>query len=185
MLARMIGEIGEVADLFLVGAGESGEQFAGRADTTVIWEYQKLELGDYLRDIDADLGLMLSVVPETFSYTLSELWAAGVPVLATNLGAFSDRIVEGHNGWLVEPLADPILAKIRGDRTGQRRASRYESPIERAACAALRRNGCGTMRTWQLLPGRFHLPGITYPDVHTRTNTPRLSRSRRFSSMSR
>ena len=46
------------------------------------------------------LAMSVSIVPETFSYTLSELWAAGIPVLATRLGAFGDRIVDGENGWL-------------------------------------------------------------------------------------
>ena len=85
----------------------------------IIWEYQKLELGDYLRRIDADLGLMLSVVPETFSYTLSELWAAGIPVLATRLGAFEDRIVEAQNGWLIDPVAQQTGPVTRAEKREQ------------------------------------------------------------------
>jgi glycosyltransferase involved in cell wall biosynthesis len=121
LLSQMIEQVAEVADIWLLGAGDSGAQFSGVANTHIIWEYQKMELGDYLRQIDADLGLMLSVVPETFSYTLSELWAAGVPVLATRLGAFEDRVVEGVNGWLVDPSAAIILDRVRlidADRAG-------------------------------------------------------------------
>ena len=75
--------------------------------------YQKDELGALLREINPHLGLLLSTVPETFSYTLSELWAAGVPVLATRLGAFAERITEARNGWLVGPDSKAILEKVQ------------------------------------------------------------------------
>ncbi len=72
-------------------------------------------------DIAPHMGLLLSIVPETFSYTLSEMWAAGIPVLATRLGAFGDRIRDGQNGWL-EPIdAASILARLKeidNDRAG-------------------------------------------------------------------
>ncbi len=42
-----------------------------------------------LAGLKPDLGLLLSVVPETFSYTLCELQQLRVPVLATNIGSFA------------------------------------------------------------------------------------------------
>ncbi len=112
LFKEIITEISKVADIWLLGVGESGEQFVGTHNTTIVPEYKKSELGGYLRGVAPDLGLLLSVVPETFSYTLSELWAYGVPVLATRLGAFEDRIADSQNGWLVDARGGHIVDKI-------------------------------------------------------------------------
>ncbi len=48
-----------------------------------------------------DLALILSIVPESYSQTLTECWAAGVPVLAFDLGAIGQRIAERGGGFLV------------------------------------------------------------------------------------
>ena len=119
VLKEIIGPLSKIAEIWLLGVGESGEYFVGAQNTTIVPEYRKSELGAYLREINPDLGLLLSVVPETFSYTLSELWAAGVPVLATRLGAFKDRIADSQNGWLVDAEGGQIVDKIHqldGDR---------------------------------------------------------------------
>ncbi|HAX81154.1 MAG TPA: hypothetical protein DCY40_01110 [Actinobacteria bacterium] len=67
--------------------------------------YSPGDLPKLLEDIDADLGLIPSIVPETFSMTLSELWAMGVPVLAADIGALAHRIKTTGAGWVV-PSAD-------------------------------------------------------------------------------
>ncbi len=113
LFKEIVTQISTVADIWLLGVGESGAQFARTQNITIVPEYKKYELGEYLQEINPDLGLLLSVVPETFSYTLSELWASGVPVLATRLGAFEDRIVESQSGWLVEAKGSQIIDKIR------------------------------------------------------------------------
>jgi hypothetical protein len=86
----------------------------------VIDSYRKEELGEILRRFRPDLGLLLSTVPETFSYTLSELQAAGIPTVASRLGAFVERILHGETGWLVAPnvssVAEQIL-ELRDDRS--------------------------------------------------------------------
>ena len=113
LLAEMINELKGFADIWLLGAGKNGHQFRTMTGVTVVDEYSLQELQEYLVDIAPHMGLLLSIVPETFSYTLSEMWAAGVPVLATRLGAFGDRIRDGENGWL-EPIdAASILARLK------------------------------------------------------------------------
>lgn len=64
--------------------------------------YNRETIVEMLRELQVDLVCFLSICPETFSYTLSESWAAGVPVLANNRGAFSTRIQHGINGWLID-----------------------------------------------------------------------------------
>lgn len=113
LLAEILPELGAFADLWLLGAGESGARFASQAGVEVVTAYAPAELGDLLRRARPHLGLVLSTVPETFCYTLSELHAAGIPVLATAMGALEERVVQGRNGWLVEPHAAAVLAKLR------------------------------------------------------------------------
>jgi hypothetical protein len=55
----------------------------------------------------------LSIVPETFSYTLQELFELGIPPVATRVGSFADRIQDGVNGFLVEPTRDAVLGRLR------------------------------------------------------------------------
>ena len=40
--------------------------------------------------------------PETYSYTLTESWMAGLPVIASDLGALKERISSTGGGWLVD-----------------------------------------------------------------------------------
>ncbi len=113
LLAPVLAQIGGFADLLLLGAGEDGRRFAGGGAVTVVEHYQRHQLGELLAEFKPDLGLLLSTVPETFSYTLSELHAAGVPVAATALGAFADRIQHQSDGWLFDPTPDALLALLR------------------------------------------------------------------------
>ena len=55
---------------------------------------------------------MVSICEETFSYTLSESWAAGLPAFASNLGALRERIEKHGGGWLFEP--DDAAAYFKG-----------------------------------------------------------------------
>ncbi len=48
--------------------------------------------------------LLPSLAEETFSLLLSECRAAGVPVIASRVGALSERIRHGIDGWLLPPL---------------------------------------------------------------------------------
>jgi glycosyltransferase involved in cell wall biosynthesis/GT2 family glycosyltransferase len=48
-----------------------------------------------------DVGVLPSQAPETFSYTLSEFFAGGVPVVGSDYGALSERIENGVNGLKV------------------------------------------------------------------------------------
>ncbi|TXN07168.1 glycosyltransferase [Methylobacterium sp. WL103] len=54
----------------------------------------------------AEIGLLLSPWPETFSYTLSDCWQAALPVACLDIGAPADRIRERRGGWLLSPESD-------------------------------------------------------------------------------
>lgn len=99
-------------DLYLLGCGEQGAWFEGRPGVHVMPGYAPERLAELLGGIVPDVGLLLSPVPETFSYTLSELLESGIPVVATRVGSFADRIEEGVHGYLVEPSAASLLERI-------------------------------------------------------------------------
>ena len=112
--------IADQVDLYLVGCDGSGQAFRGQPGMTIIPRYKRTELAELLGRIQPEAGLLLSICPETFSYTLSELWLMGLPVVATDIGSFADRIQDGVNGFLCPPQADAIaecLLTIAVDRT--------------------------------------------------------------------
>ncbi len=98
--------------VYLLGCGHAGVSFKKFKNITIIASYSHNELHSILTNINADIGLLLSIWPETFSYTLSELIAFGLPTVATRLGAFQDRITDGVNGFLVEPKPRDLLALL-------------------------------------------------------------------------
>jgi hypothetical protein len=118
-LKRLMPELLKRYRVTLLGAGEDAPSFGKHPNLTVVKWYQLPDLPETLQNLQPDLGLLLSTVPETFSYTLSELFAAGIPPVATRLGAFADRIVEGETGWLVEISGENLLdtlSQIDADR---------------------------------------------------------------------
>jgi hypothetical protein len=67
--------------------------------------YRAGTLTSLLQRRTVDIALMLSIVPESFGLTLSECWAAGVPVIAFDHGAVAER-VRAHGGGRLVQLAD-------------------------------------------------------------------------------
>jgi GT2 family glycosyltransferase/glycosyltransferase involved in cell wall biosynthesis len=114
LLLKALPALTEQADVWLIGCGTPAlPDVLGRAHVHVLTQYQREQLPALLADIAPDLGLLLSTVPESFSYTLSELQAAAVPTLATALGAFADRIEHGEDGFLAPPNAEAIVAQVQ------------------------------------------------------------------------
>jgi glycosyltransferase involved in cell wall biosynthesis len=119
LLKSFVGQVAAFADLYLLGCGDHGRVFQ-RDAVSVIPEYQWSDLPAVLQRIEPDLGLLLSVVPETFSYTLQELFELGVPPLATRMGSFCDRIEEGVNGFLTDASSSAVLARLRAFTSDRR-----------------------------------------------------------------
>lgn len=112
LLLKAIDELTQFAQVYLLGAGKEGEDFFGRSGVNVIIQYQRDELPALLAGIGPHLAALLSVVPETFSYTLSEMQHLNVPVVATRVGSLAERIAEGDTGWLIEASAASLVDKI-------------------------------------------------------------------------
>ena len=58
-----------------------------------------------LKENDIHLVCNLSIWPETYSYTLTETISSGVPVMALDLGAVSERIKKYGFGWVINASA--------------------------------------------------------------------------------
>jgi GT2 family glycosyltransferase len=69
--------------------------------------YRREDLPALLAEAGADLVLLLSPWAETYSYTLSEAWRLGLPVVGSSLGAIGERIACLGGGVTVDPW-DPV-----------------------------------------------------------------------------
>jgi glycosyltransferase involved in cell wall biosynthesis len=113
LLEQLAPELVQFADLLLAGCGDYGRPYAGMRGITLLPVYERERLPELLSEWQPDLGLLLSVVPETFSYTLQDLAELAVPVLATRMGSFADRIEDGVSGFLCAPDAASALQALR------------------------------------------------------------------------
>ncbi len=113
LFESLLPELPEFADITLAGCFDYGDVFAQNPRIRVIGNYQPKDLAQVVADVKPDVGLLLSVVPETFSFTLQEFQSMGVPPLATRNGSFNDFIQEGVNGFLCDPEPACILARLR------------------------------------------------------------------------
>jgi GT2 family glycosyltransferase len=112
MLLAALPELTRIAQVYLIGAGKDGEAFFGQPGVNVILHYDRQELPSILSSIGPHLAALLSVVPETFSYTLSEMFHLGLPVIATQVGSLEERIADGETGWLIEPRVEALVSRL-------------------------------------------------------------------------
>ena len=76
--------------------------------------YAPEDLPALLRDHRIDVIGILSIWPETYSYTLTESWLYGIPAIVTDVGALGRRVKETGLGWTVslENTKEDFLALI-------------------------------------------------------------------------
>jgi glycosyltransferase involved in cell wall biosynthesis len=96
--------------------------------------YRRRELAGRLVGAGCHVVLLPSVGAETFSLTLSEAVAAGLPVLASDLGAPADRVSEGGLGWLFDPFTpEDFAAKVRNLAGRRDEVDRVAAHVRRLA----------------------------------------------------
>jgi GT2 family glycosyltransferase len=113
LLLDALPGLSQYARVCLLGAGQHGKAFFGRKDVDVIVEYQRDNLRQVLGTVGPHVAALLSIVPETFSYTLSEMQQLRIPVIATRVGSLAERIADGETGWLIEPDPAALVARLR------------------------------------------------------------------------
>jgi glycosyltransferase involved in cell wall biosynthesis len=114
--ARLAPERENVVFL-LVGDGRSRAGLEARAAESGLGErFRLLGRREDVPEVLAacDLGVVASLGSEGFSRAAVEYMAAGLPVVATRVGALPEIVVEGETGLLVDPDDAPGLAGAMG-----------------------------------------------------------------------
>lgn len=115
-------DLGRELEFHVLG---NGGRLRERPGLVLHGRYEREAFADRAGAIGAHIGVVLSIWPETYCHTLTEMWAIGLPVLGLDCGAVGERIRAHGGGWLL-PLAQTpadvmaALLAIRGDAAGYR-----------------------------------------------------------------
>lgn len=96
-------------EFVLVGHSTDDRRLLDTGRVFVTGEFKPEEAVSLIREQNADVAWLPSVWPETWCFTLSEAWRAGLRVVAFDLGAQAERIRRGGRGTLL-PLGLPPAA---------------------------------------------------------------------------
>lgn len=92
---------------------------AGAAPTRLLGPYKRDEIVRHLAAEGLDVIVLLPAVDESFSFVLSEAWAAGVPVVGVSKGSLVERIAASGAGVTVGTVeeAATTLSGFAADRS--------------------------------------------------------------------
>ena len=96
--------------------------------------YDDAELPALIAAYGVEVALFPNRLPESFSYTLSEVWAARIPVIVGDDGALSERVSRHEGGWILPALfsaedADLLLRRLLSP-AGTAEVARVKSRID-------------------------------------------------------
>lgn len=122
-------------DFTIVGYTENDGPLLATGRVFITGPFDEGEATGLIMAQQADVGWLPSVWPETWCYTLSECWQAGLAVVAFDLGAIAERIRRQGGGFLlpldVSPpsINDALLALVtNGEPSLLRSPSSFSSP---------------------------------------------------------
>ena len=121
----------------IIGHTEQPVRAPEGAPFTISGSYRESDLQRLIALERPDAFLFLSRVPESFSYTLSAAMGSGLPVVATRIGAFKERLASYPSSRLVAPdgdgasVNDALLALLRQPAAASA-ARPAPVPLERA-----------------------------------------------------
>lgn len=122
-VAGMAERMGLPLRFVIVGYTSRDADFAALSNVEITGRYRQSDLARLLASSQCGAALFLSVWPETYSYTLSEAWRAGMLPVALDIGAQADRIREHAHGVLIPfpATAHAILATLAAleDQNGE------------------------------------------------------------------
>lgn len=109
-----------IAELATRYADQLEVHILGKVSNELVLPQNVIQHGGYARDqfltrvneIKPHCGAVLSVWPETWCHTLTELWAAGLPVLGLPFGAVAQRIQQHGGGWVAEGASVEQIAAL-------------------------------------------------------------------------
>jgi hypothetical protein len=102
-LVELTRERGARLRWVLIGYLDTGREQALSADGVFAQHgpFDSREIGALLEHYRVRLVAYPSAGPETFSFTLSEAWAAGRPVIVPPIGALAERVEASGGGWVL------------------------------------------------------------------------------------
>ena len=105
-LARRVRERGANVRLVVIGYVDV-QQSPWQSDDSILTvhgRYSRADLPQLLAHYRTEFVLYPSEGPESFSYTLSEIWRAGKPALVPPIGALAERVLDTGAGWLMSDV---------------------------------------------------------------------------------
>jgi GT2 family glycosyltransferase/glycosyltransferase involved in cell wall biosynthesis len=122
--------------IHLIGYAEKELPAPLAARIAMTGEYQEVELPARLAELKPHVVWFPAQWPETYSYTLTAAIDAGLPIVATRIGAFPERLQGRPLTWLVDPEASTeewlgVFAKVRSALSRHRKlpASKPRQPV--------------------------------------------------------
>ena len=111
--AKTIRDEGLPIELFVLGYTCNDDLLKGaNPDVKISGAYKSEDAQNLLEQLNPDISLNLSIWPETYCYTVSEAWQAGVPVMSFDIGAQGERVKQVQPGLLIPFTTDTeVLAK--------------------------------------------------------------------------
>lgn len=118
--ARLAESRGAPIRFVVVGYTCDDQAYHGLKNVEILGKYDPEELPELLGDLPCHAALFLSNWPETYSYTLSEAWRAGLVPVVTNLGALAERVAASGGGVILPDASSAgqviaVLEKLRGE----------------------------------------------------------------------
>ena len=105
--------------LVVLGHTTDDAQLLATGSVFITGEYSPPELPRLIAAERIERAFLPSIWPETWSYTLSEMWRAGLHVVALDIGTQAERIRTRGGGQLL-PLSLPAGRGQRGSHHGMR-----------------------------------------------------------------
>lgn len=117
----------------VVGLTTGDEPLLATGKVFITGDYQPTEAVALIARQGGGVGFLPSVVPETWGYTLSEMWRAGLFVVAFDLGAQAERIRAAGRGLLLalDTPAAAVNDALLG-AGGVARSSRFTDALDTA-----------------------------------------------------
>ena len=94
-------------EFVVVGFTCNDESLLRTGKVRITGQYEDHEAVKLIKDQNADFAFLPALWPETWSYVLSQLWRAELPVVAFDIGAPSERIKARYGGFVL-PLGLPV-----------------------------------------------------------------------------
>ena len=110
---------GSPLEMRLIGFAEEAMPQVPSRLFTQTGHYEDAELTKLIDDFNPHLILFPACWPETYSYTLTVALNSGRPIMATNIGAFPERVTSRSWTWLIDWNSSPseLVEKLEGVRS--------------------------------------------------------------------